>query len=212
MNIKTLLPIAGMLFYHCATAPNQHYLNFSTLTDSLKITSLEDAVSKTEVVKLSFGDTTASELSQSDPLILLGKIEKYLTNFKVFSFHGDENEVYSIEITSICDSQSSDKNIMYPLMILVDSKGNVLKQNKMLTYETITSNLSSATRIYGYQEVYIENAGDYYLLVVSDNSVQNGNSITTVYGETILKYTLKGIYGRRAPWGSFLLKINRKNN
>ncbi len=210
MNIKKLLLIAAMLFYHCATAPNQHYLNFSTLTDSQKISSLKDAVSQAEAIKLSFGNTTASELSKSDPLIELGKTEKYRTNFKVFSFFGSKNEVYSIEITSICDSQSSDKNIMYPLMILVDNKGNVLKHNKMLTYETITSNLSSATRIYGYREVYIENAGNYYLLVASDNSVQNGNSITTVYGETILKYTLKGIYGKRAPWGSFLLSINPK--
>lgn len=210
MTIKILFPIALILFYRCASTPNEQYSALLSIPESQIITSLKDAVTAADDQELTIGDTLVSALSESDPVILLGKSNPFRSNFKLYRFHGAENEVYTIEVISTCDSIHVDKNILYPLFILIDKEGNVIKQNKMALYETISSNLSTAFSIYEYQDIYTEQNGEYYLMVASDNSANTGNTISTVYREPMLKYKLQGVNGKRSPWGSYRIIVRKK--
>ncbi len=210
MTIKILFPIALILFYRCASTPNEQYSALLSIPESQIITSLKDAVTAADVQELTIGDTLVSALSESHPVIRLGKSNPFRSNFKLYRFHGAENEVYTIEVISTCDSIHVDKNILYPLFILIDKEGNVIKQNKMALYETISSNLSTAFSIYGYQDIYTEQNGEYYLMVASDNSANTGNTISTVYREPMLKYKLQGINGKRSPWGRYRIIVRKK--
>ena len=96
---------------------------------------------------------------------------------------------------------------MFPLIVITDKDGNVLKHNNMAVYETLTSSISGLSFIYGVQQMYSPYDSDYYVLVVSDNSNYKGNSITTVFRETSFRYTLSGLPGKRFPWGGFTLSI-----
>ena len=96
---------------------------------------------------------------------------------------------------------------MFPLIIITDSEGNVLKHTNLAVYETLTSSISGLSFLYGAQQMYSPREGEYYILIVSDNSEQNGNSVTTVFRETSFRYTLRGILGKRYPWGRFKLSI-----
>ena len=185
MHIKILLipSIFIFLFFYCATVPNERYASLSSIPDSLIITDLNDAIHHTQPTELIPGDTLTASLSESDPVISFGTVDTFRTHYRLFRFRGNENSVYRIELLSICDSTAFDKNILFPVFILTDNKGNVLKQNNMVLYETITSNLSTAFRIYGYQDIYIADKGEYYLIVASDNSASTGYTITTVYRE-----------------------------
>lgn len=199
-----------LFIYNCATTPNEDYIKLSEISESNIIKNIPEAIQNTEAIKISVGDTISSKITESDPVILLGKTDKYRTNYKVFKFHGKENEIYYVEIQSYCDSLSINREIMFPLIVITDSKGNVLKHNNMAVYETLTSSISGLSFIYGVQQMYSSYDSDYYVLVVSDNSKHEGNSITTVFRETTFRYTLRGLPGKRFPWGGFKLSIKTK--
>ena len=201
---------ALLLIYHCAPILNEDYLKFSKIPEEEVIKNIPEAIEKTEALEIFFGDTTAAKLTESDPVIALGTSDKFRANYKLYKFHGKENEVYTIEIQSYCDSLSITREIMFPLIIITDSEGNVLKHTNLAVYETLTSSISGLSFIYGAQQMYSPKDEEYYILIVSDNSAQKGNSITTVFRETTFRYTLRGILGKRYPWGSYKLLIQAK--
>lgn len=205
--LKIFFTTALLFIYNCATTPNEDYIKLSEIPESNTIKSIPEAIQNTEAIEIPVGDTISSKLTESDPVILLGKTDKYHTNYKVFKFHGKEDEIYYVEIQSYCDSLSINREIMFPLIIITDKEGNVLKHNNMAVYETLTSSISGLSFIYGVQQMYSSYDSDYYVLVVSDNSKHEGNSITTVFRETTFRYTLSGLPGKRFPWGGFKLSI-----
>lgn len=196
--------------YYCAPTLNKDYLKFSEIPEEDIIRNIPEAIEKTKALEIIPGDTIAAKLTESDPVIVLGRLEKYRTNYKLFKFHGKENEKYTVEIQSYCDSLTIYREIMFPLLIIADSEGNVLKHTNLAVYETLTSSISGLSFIYGSQQMYSPRDGEYYILIVSDNSEQKGNSITTVFRETTFRYKLQGILGKRYPWGNFKVSIQAK--
>jgi len=208
--LKIFFAALLIFIYHCAPALNEDYLKFSEIPEEEIIKSIPEAIEKTEAQEILLGDTVAAKLTESDPVIELGRSDKYRTNYKLYKFHCKENEIYTVEIQSFCDSLSIAREIMFPLIIISDSEGNVLKHTNLAVYETLTSSISGLSFIYGAQQMYSPKEGEYYILIVSDNSEQKGNSITTVFRETTFRYTLRGILGKRYPWGSFRLSVKAK--
>lgn len=209
MNKKILFLSTSILIYQCAQNMNEHYNRLMSLPKSQIIKSLKDAVQTSDAVNLEIGDTMVSSITESDPVVALGKEITFRSNCKLYRFHAHENEVYTVEIISTSDSTHPDKNILFPIFILADKEGNVIRQNKMAVYETLSSNLSKAFSIYCSREIYISAEDDYFLLVASDNSSYSGNSITTMYNDLALKYKIPGVAGKRHPWGRFRLILNQ---
>lgn len=208
--LKIFFTTVLLFVYNCATTPSEEYIKLSKIPEANIIKDIPESIQNTEAIEIPVGDTVSSKLTESDPVILLGKTDKYRTNYKLFKFHGKENEIYSVEIQSYCDSLSTYREIMFPLIIITDKEGNVLKHNNMAVYETLTSSISGLSFIYGVQQMYSPYDSEYYVLVVSDNSNHKGNSITTLFRETTFRYTLKGLLGKRFPWGNFKLSIKIK--
>lgn len=210
-SIKIIISALLLSLSNCVLTSNEQHIKLSSIPESQIAPTLSDAIQNTTVKKIPLGDTISSVLTESDPVLFVGKTDTFRSNYQLYTLHSKENELYTIEIISICDSTSIEKNILFPLLIITDNNGNVLKHHKIISYETISSNLSSSFQIYGLQEVYISDEGEYYIFVVSDNSTTKGYTITTAYRETTFKFTLKGIFGRRSPWGSFKLSVKKKH-
>lgn len=211
-NIIKNMPILIilMLIFSCVSTSDDQYIKLTIIPESQIVKTLQDAIQNTESSTIPIGDTISSEIGESDPVISLGTKDKYRSNYKLYRFNGKENEIYSVEINTLCDSLSVNKEIMFPLLFIMDSDGNILKHHTMATYETLTSNISGLSQIYSYQEMYSPVSGYYYIMVVSDNSTHKGKTITTIYREPTLKYTLRGLFGKRHPWGSFKLSVKLK--
>ncbi len=209
-TIKLLVTYSLLLLFSCAPIPNEQFLKLDQIPESGISQNIQEAVEKGGSINISIGDTFLSRLSETDPILLLGKADIFRSHYKLFQFHAGKNEVYTVEVSGVSDSTGTEKDVLFPIAIIMDSQARFLKHHKMATYETVSSNISHSFRICYLQEIYTPNDGEYFILVASDNSIRHGNTVTTIDRETTLKYTLKGITGRRSPWGSFRLAIKSK--
>jgi len=164
------------------------------------------AIKNSAVITITPGDTLASELQKTDPVILLGGKKKYRSNYKLFQFEAKENEIYLIELASCSD----DSIILFPQLGITDNNGNMLQHNKIVQYGTFPQADRSVPCIYCLQEIYTAETGMYYIFVVSDNSFVKGTAVTTLFWEPVFTFKLKSISGIRSPWGDFRLCVRKK--
>jgi hypothetical protein len=184
--------------------PNDQLLR--SIPESQTCKTPSEAIENSSPAIIPPGDTLSSKLEKSDPVIVLGSKNKYRSNYKVFQFEARENEIYLIELFSYPDNQ----NVLFPLLAITDKNGNVLDCNKIAFYGTLSETSQNASCIYCLQEVYTEEAGVYYILVMSDNSTGKGTGVTTPFREPAFTFRLKGNPGVRSPWGNFRICIHSK--
>lgn len=172
--------------------------------------SFFDLVKKSSAHHVILGDTLYSKLSIQDPVIEINEGNAYRSYCNLLSFEAEENQIYTIDFQSFPESIDGISAIIYPLIVIVDSKGTVMKNLSLASYESISSNTRGFVGIRGVQEFYAPNDEKYYIVVLTDNATQKGSTITTIMRETNFVYKLRRIPAQRSPTGSFHVIVRKK--
>ncbi len=179
------------------------------------VTSFKEAISyasSPEIIK--FGTKTIIELNFEDSILKNNEIISY---YKIFKFSGIENQKISVSIKSLCGCGGYNKQIVYPLLYILDSTGHPINLSK-INYEKKEPVFAKYPwHLYGVKSVNLPNTGDFFLFVAANNKSmeQVEGTARMVSAEIVLgpNYHTKhpffdALNIRRHPTGKLELEIN----
>ena len=187
------------------------------MNNQATITGFDEALKAVKPKNIVLAKTVKGKLDEKDNLLLISMGE---TNFpacyEIYSFANSEAGKLQIEVLSMGDMMGFTKTIMFPLIKVYDKDYNEINP-VVLKYETRSPTAFNPFHVYCLWEIELNQAGEYYLLIASDNSTETGTGlyVSTGYamstqgiiGGLTAKGLLKGYPVQRSPYGEFRLTL-----
>lgn len=205
--LKNFALLIVMLFVlnGCTTMPpNELYKKIINTADKTANTNLEiinnaKAISLPKTIHGFSLNRESFRITEDDPIV---DLDKFKSNYKLFSFVMGENANFEIKILSLCDCFGFDKRILSPVIDIITENGDSLKNisvDKGYNAAAISLNIKGKSTT----------KGKYYLLVAADNSSVGkklaGSTRSVIVGITAAPIPFTAKYSSTInPFGKFI--------
>lgn len=155
----------GSLVSGCATTGLADYAKLEGLKADKVATTTLQMINSNNVESFINRQEFSTEIRQWDPV---AQFDRYRSHFRIYKFHANQGERYEVNLRSLCQCGGFAKRILYPITMLIDSKGNIINDSPS-TLKIENASWSLPMNVHSILNGQLEESGTYYVVVAAEN-------------------------------------------
>ncbi len=160
---RLLFVIFGLNLVGCASGMKDY--NTFVLPNNSIASNTQELLELKPAKRLKLNEEQIWDITFRDPILELNNIK---SNYRAFSFSGNDTKQFTLEIWSRCDCLGFNKTVMHPLAFIINGNGEVLRDSQ-IKFGSGRMGWTRPANLYGKWTGRFDKKETYYLIVAADN-------------------------------------------